>query len=546
MPVRPAPFLNRRRPVPTLQGMSVSSGVRAEGAVLGVAVRPPASGDPQDALLADLVAFMTKDTPSVQHVLDLTEPHLRAAGGLTAATVFELDAETGLLNPTARLGVPGGRDLLTAGKVFRMAAGAAPLVDGERMAIRLRIGGQTVGVLLLTGAGLAALRPATLASLALHFATTLQGLAAEKQRQFVSHVSTTIRRLFEEGMAATSVEAAGRVLATAAAAGFRTELGAVFLIDHEGRIRYVHSVGLPAGDVPLDGLIGRAADESPVWRSLADGRPALVADAAKAAVMSGGLIELFGLKSFAAMPMMSAQGAVGLILCGDASATRDWSGRDRIFAEQLAVEGTLIVDSARMRQAAQAHVAELSHQAFHDSLTGLPNRSFLLDRASRAVEQAAAADARVALLLVDLNGFKQVNDSAGHQAGDVLLQQVAKRLLGAVRDDDVVSRLGGDEFAILLTRDPDEAAATSVAARICERLGQPFVIGGDPVRIGGSVGIALFPDDATTYDELMRGADEAMYAAKRDTKALGGGARRARSATHHAGHREADDRAAQQ
>src|SRR3954451_23253490 len=209
--------------------------MRPGGAVLD---SPDHSGDPQDALLADLVGFMTKDTPSVQHVLDLAAPYLQAASGLTAATVFELDSETGQLNPTARLGEQGGRDMITAGKGVRMAAGAKPLVDGERMAVRLRIGGQTVGVLLLTGSDLAVLRPETLAPLALHIATTLQGIAAEKQRQFVSHVSTTIRRLFEEGMAATSVEAAGRVLATSAAAGFRTELGAVFLIDHEGRIRY--------------------------------------------------------------------------------------------------------------------------------------------------------------------------------------------------------------------------------------------------------------------------------------------------------------------
>nr|WP_296071865.1 sensor domain-containing diguanylate cyclase [uncultured Actinoplanes sp.] len=497
----------------------------------GVVLDVPAVGDAQDALLAELVAFMTRDTPSAQHVLDLAGARLREAAGLTAASVFELDAETGMLNPTARLGEPGARDLITAGKVFRMAAGAPPLADGERTAIRLRIGGQTVGVLLLTGAGLAGLRPGTLAALALHFATTLQGVAAEKQRQFVSHVSTTIRRLFEDGMAATSVEQAGRVLAHAAAAGFRTELGAVFLVDAEGRIRYVHSVGLPIDDAPLKDLVGRMAHESPVWRSVASGRPALITDASTAQVMKGGLVELMGLRSFIAIPMLSAQGPVGLILSGDASTEREWSSRDRIFAEQLSVEGTLIVDSAGMRQAAVAHVAELSHQAYHDSLTGLPNRSFLLERASGAVREATANRTRTGLMLLDLNGFKQVNDTAGHQAGDVLLQQVARRLLGVVRGGDVVARLGGDEFAILLTHDPDDETATRVATRICARLREPFVIDGEVVRIGGSVGFALFPEDATSYDGLMRGADKAMYEAKRDTKSAGGGARRAAQET---------------
>ncbi len=484
--------------------------------------------DPQEALLAELVAFMTRDTPSVQHVLELAAPHLRVAAGLTAATVFELDSETGLLNACARISEPGRRDNLTAGKVFRMAAGAAPLVSGEQMAVRLRIGGQTVGVLLLTGDDLAALRREVLAEVALHFASTLQGLAAEAQRQFVAHQATTIRRLFEEGMAATTVEAAGRILAASTAEAFRTEHAALYLIDGEGRIRYVHSAGLPAEDARLaQGLVGKLAADSPVWRSVADGRPALVGDVAAAQIRPGGLIQTLGLRCYLALPLLSAQGPVGMILCGDASATRDWSGRDRLLAEQLSVEGALIVDSAEMRQAAQAHVAQLSHQAFHDSLTGLPNRSHLLGRAEEAVQLAAATGARAALLLLDLNGFKQVNDTAGHQAGDVLLQRVAQRLLGSVRDNDVVARLGGDEFAILLTRDPDAAVAEHVAERIVDRLREPFRIDGRPVQIGASVGIALFPDDASEYDALMRAADTAMYEAKRDTKALGGGYRTA-------------------
>ncbi|MET0426114.1 MAG: sensor domain-containing diguanylate cyclase [Actinoplanes sp.] len=505
--------------------MSVSSGLRPPGAVLDAT---PA--DPQDALLADLVAFMTKDTPSVQHVLDLTAPHLEAAGGLTAATVFELDSETGLLNPTAQRGPTGNRDMLTAGKVFRMAAGAAPLIDGEKMAVRLRIGGQTVGVLLLTGTDLAALHPEVISPMALHFATTLQGLAAEKQRQFVALVSGTIRKLFEAGMAATSVEAAGRVLATSAAEAFRAPAGAVVLVDPDGRIRYVHTVGLADDDQRVVGQLGKMAAGSPVWRSVSDGKPSLVGDAAGAAMMPGGLIEGMGLKSFIAIPMMSTDGPVGMILCGDPAATREWTSRDRMLAEQLSVEGTLIVDSAGMRQAAQAHVAQLSHQAFHDALTSLPNRTHLRDRAELAVQEANDSGTRVALLLLDLDGFKQVNDTIGHQAGDELLRQVAKRLLGAVREDDVVSRLGGDEFAILLTRDPDETIATGVADRICERLRQPFTLEGERVTIGGSVGVALYPDDGADYDSLVKGADVAMYEAKRDLKHRGGGARRAQPA----------------
>ena len=129
-------------------------------------------------------------------------------------------------------------------------------------------------------------------------------------------------------------------------------------------------------------------------------------------------------------------------------------------------------------------------------------------------------------MLLDLNGFKQVNDTAGHQAGDVLLQRVAERLLGSVRDNDVVARLGGDEFAILLTR----ARRGDAAAADRSRPAAGAVRRRSELRIGGSVGIALFPEDAGEYDTLMRAADAAMYEAKRDTKHLGGGCRRVAAA----------------
>ncbi|MEV0899832.1 sensor domain-containing diguanylate cyclase [Actinoplanes sp. NPDC049802] len=508
--------------------MSVGSEMHTAGPEVegpGGAVMTP---DRQTLLLAELVGFMTKDTPSVQHVLDLTAPHLREIAGLTAATVFELDSETGMMTASARVGEPGRRDQLVAGKVFRAPAGGKPVVNGEQMAIRLRIGGQTVGVLLLTGSALDQLQPDTIATMSLHFATTLQGLAAEKQRQFVAHSSATIRELFEQGMTAGNVETAAELLARSCATAFRAEHAAMHLIDGEGRIRYVHGVGFSdeIHRALIENMVGKAAADSPVWRTTAEsGEPMLVGDAKTAKVRGGGFVQTIGVRSFIAMPLMSGQGPVGMVMCGDSSSTRDWTAQDRILAQQLAVEGTLIMDSARMRQAAEVHMNELTRQAFHDSLTGLPNRKQLLDRAETAVDIAAATGTRVGLLLLDLNGFKQVNDTVGHHAGDVLLQLVAKRLQGVVRRPDLVARLGGDEFSVLLTGDPDEQAAIAVGERIVERLREPFDIEGEPVRIGASIGVALFPDHATEFEAMMREADAYMYQAKRG----GGGVRLAGS-----------------
>jgi diguanylate cyclase (GGDEF)-like protein len=504
--------------------MSVGNGVHTAGPVLYGAGERDVTPDRQALLLAELVAFMTRDTPSVQHVLDLTAPHLCEVAGLTAATVFELDSETGMMAATARFGEPGRRDQLVAGKVFRAPAGAKPAINGEQMAIRLRIGGQTVGVLLLTGSGLAELRDDTISTIALHFATTLQGLAAEKQRQFVAHSSATIQELFEKGMNAGNVESAAALLAESCATAFRAEHAGLHLIDGEGRIRYVHGVGFPpeVRQTLSENLLGKPAAESPVWRtSVESGEPVMVGDVTTAKTRTGGFAQTIGVRSFIAMPLMSGTGPVGMIMCGDSTTTREWTARDRILAQQLAVEGALIIDSARMRQAAQAHMDALTHQAFHDSLTGLPNRKHLLDRAEEAVEIAAATGTRMALLLLDLNGFKQVNDTVGHHAGDVLLQLVGKRLQGSIRRPDLVARLGGDEFSVLLTGNPDERAAIAAGERICERLREPFDIEGQEVRIGASIGVALFPDHATDFGTMMRDADASMYQAKRS----GGGVR---------------------
>jgi diguanylate cyclase (GGDEF)-like protein len=484
----------------------------------------PGDEHAQTRLLTELVAFMTRDTPSVEHLLDLVADRLRAVAGVVSATVCTLEPEDGRLLPVARLGEPRADDPVLAGRVFRTPAGAPPVSDGDRIAVRLRAGGQTVGVLVLTGSDLAVLRPETVAAVGLHLAGTLQALVAERQRQFLTHSTATIRRLFEEGTDATSVEAAGELLARATLDAFRIERAALCLTDADGKIR--HAVGVGISDEHSEALsravTGRYGADSPVWRTaVAVGKPILVDDADETPVRAGGLVRTLGLRSYLVLPLLSASGAVGIVICGDASGPRAWNARDRVLAGQLAVEGALIVESARLRQAEQVHVAELTRQAFHDALTGLPNRSHLLDRAEQAVEAAGTAGGRAALLLIDLDGFKAVNDTVGHHAGDALLCAVAQRLLGSVRDLDLVARLGGDEFAVLLTCDPDEQRARAIAERIHDRLREPFLIEEHEITIGGSIGVALFPDHAADVQTLIRGADALMYEAKR----AGGGIR---------------------
>ena len=153
------------------------------------------------------------------------------------------------------------------------------------------------------------------------------------------------------------------------------------------------------------------------------------------------------------------------------------------------------------------------HEATHDGLTGLGNRTLLLRRCAAALEQRAE-DEVVALLLLDLDRFKQVNDTLGHAAGDILLQQVSVRLTDQVRREDLVARLGGDEFGVLLTGISSAVDAEAIADALLGSLHEPFLLEGLRVSVGGSIGVAVSPVDADHVEGLLRNADMAMYEAK--------------------------------
>jgi diguanylate cyclase (GGDEF)-like protein/PAS domain S-box-containing protein len=157
---------------------------------------------------------------------------------------------------------------------------------------------------------------------------------------------------------------------------------------------------------------------------------------------------------------------------------------------------------------------QLAHQAFYDSLTGLANRALFYDRTRHALAHADRRGQRLGVVLLDLDGFKLINDSLGHQAGDQVLVMVAKRIMASCRLSDTVARLGGDEFAVLLEEDVDERAAEGVAERLLEILREPFLVEGRELSVGGSIGIALHDGDSATTDDLLRDADAAMYCAK--------------------------------
>jgi diguanylate cyclase (GGDEF)-like protein/PAS domain S-box-containing protein len=178
--------------------------------------------------------------------------------------------------------------------------------------------------------------------------------------------------------------------------------------------------------------------------------------------------------------------------------------------------GKVIGSSAIARDITERKRAEatLEHQALHDSLTGLPNRTLLRDRLEQAIRHGRRDRSVFAFLLLDLDRFKEVNDTLGHQVGDQLLQEVASRIEGALRESDTVARLGGDEFAVICVgAGPDVAIST--VSRIQSTLSQSLVLDGLRIGVGASIGIAYYPDHGEDASTLLRHADIAMYAAKR-------------------------------
>ena len=198
----------------------------------------------------------------------------------------------------------------------------------------------------------------------------------------------------------------------------------------------------------------------------------------------------------------------GSLLWGQVSVARvaDDEGRARYVVDQ-------VQDISDRKQTQET----LEYQALHDALTGLPNRVLARDRLDQAILLAKRQQTRLALLIIDLDHFKEVNDTFGHQAGDQLLRQVGERFSAELRETDTVARLGGDEFAILLLG-TDADGARKVANKLLATLERPFIVEGQALDVGASIGIAVYPEHADSSDSMLRRSDIAMYVAKRSRR----------------------------
>jgi diguanylate cyclase (GGDEF)-like protein len=250
--------------------------------------------------------------------------------------------------------------------------------------------------------------------------------------------------------------------------------------------------------------------------SLAAAEPALRAEAFDCVVLDLGLPDAPGLEGLALVQALSPRIPI-VVLSGEQSedvgvqAVAD--GAQEYLVKRDAT-GDLVLRSVRYAMERKRTQVELAHRALHDSLTGLPNRALLIDRMELALARGERSGKPPALLFLDLDRFKIVNDSLGHDAGDRLLCLAAERLRGLIRPSDTVARFGGDEFMVLCDEVQEEREAIVVAERLSGGLAEPFRLEDRELYVGASIGIAFGAEGGCTAETLIRDADQAMYRAK--------------------------------
>jgi diguanylate cyclase (GGDEF)-like protein len=187
------------------------------------------------------------------------------------------------------------------------------------------------------------------------------------------------------------------------------------------------------------------------------------------------------------------------------------ASRQLVYKDGKAVGITAVISDITQRKQLEHKLEEM---ATHDSLTGLPNRVLLTDRFTMAAALAQRNKDRLAVMSLDLDKFKFINDTLGHDAGDQVLKTVSTRLTAVIRSSDTLARIGGDEFVLVMLETKRREDATDIAGRILDSFTEPLSIDGSEVRLSTSIGIAIYPDDATDLETLVKKSDAAMYYSK--------------------------------
>jgi diguanylate cyclase (GGDEF)-like protein/PAS domain S-box-containing protein len=294
------------------------------------------------------------------------------------------------------------------------------------------------------------------------------------------------------------------------------EAGSILQRDSQGRYHFVSALNFDLGELQRITLTSEelyySRSKEPIFLDNESHYANNPLDPERAAILRrAGRIDEIG-------STLSASVIIGDVVVAvlnlNAFQTHAFSLETKNMVQAYAAQMGVLLQRLTLEHELERSNLELAKLANYDALTGLPNRALFTDRLARVISKTQRQDDHAALIFLDLDGFKLINDSLGHSVGDELLQSVAERLLGCIREDDTVARLGGDEFTIILSSLKAPQDSIYVAQKVLHALSQPFMLGGRDLHIGASIGITLYPDDGGSVEELVQHADTAMYHAK--------------------------------
>ena len=392
-------------------------------------------------------------------------------------------------------------------------------LTGESLILPLLRGDHHVGVIVISnkisGPTESIFEHASATILMRHLSLLFSQLIEDYEKDVRIRASSSISPMLDATTQIISTSEMGAFLSRSLALCIDSPAAFFFLLDDHKYVSEICPAGSEvSGDFEPDiTWTGKLAGRFSFFSQLSSSHEPIFFEPSMAGAYPSEIRDLLGSAPYVAIPISTSEGLIGFALASQPKNRPFWSIFDKSTIVEWSVSATLVADNVGLRLAERLHLANYKEKAFKDSLTGLPNRELFMDRLSVATVKAQRSGASTAVVFIDIDYFKNVNDTYGHRTGDELLIQFAKRLTTSFRDTDTVARLSGDEFVVLVENSPPENELLELAQRAFSRVNDTYRIFHDQISVSTSMGIAI-GKPGTTGSELLDRADEYMYRSK--------------------------------